>query len=171
MKSFSFEEPVFSMWASFYTKCTIDEFMEEVDFSDDCDVSSSTASWLTITEKGRNPAIWIRDIHDLPTVVHEITHAVRFIGETIWIKLSGETDEFYAYYTDFLFRCYQEWVLGFNWKIGVKFSSNSQRFALSFSEEQIAKTNAIKTLIPDDNDTSPSKKPKRPRNSKADTKV
>lgn len=136
MKQFYFKDPVFWMWAQFFTECEADDMIEKTEYDIDSDVSSWTI-WLTIHEKGLPPAIWVKDKNDLATVVHEINHAVLYISEYLGMKLSIETTEFFAYYSDFLFRCYQEWVLGIKWKIGLYAIQSNESYHISLTEEVI----------------------------------
>ena len=137
MKQFFFKDPVFWMGCQFFTDCEADDMIEKTEYDIDNEVSSWTV-WLTIHEKWFPPAVWIKDKEDLATVVHEISHAVLYISEYLWMKLSPETTEFFAYYSDFLFRCYQEWVLWIKWKIWVHVIQNNESYDVTFTEEAIA---------------------------------
>lgn len=167
MKQFYFQEPVFGMWVKFFTECDVEDMMEAIDYDADSE-SSSWAIWLTIHEKWLPPAVWIKDKLDLPTVVHEISHAVHYIAESLWMKLTSETTEFFAYYSDFLFRCYQEWVLWFSWKIWVKFTQWEKMFVLSFTESEITRADApLESFTKNDSN----KKTKKSRSTKWNTKL
>lgn len=167
MKQFYFKEPVFGMGVRFFTECEVDEMLELIDYDIDGD-SNSWAIWLTVHEKGSPPAVWIKDRIDYPTVVHEISHATHYIASALGMKLTDDTTEFFAYYQDFLFRCYMEWVVWFSWKIGVSFSQWERMFALSFTESDINRADSlIDKITPNGNN----KKQKKSRTSKWNTKL
>ena len=142
MKQFHFVEPVLRMGISFFWDCNSDEFLDYCEDIDDKQINTEkdelieSAIWLTVTEAWLIPAIWLANIDDAPVVVHEAVHAVHSIMKYKWIKLSNETEEIFAYYQEFIYNCYLEWVLWQEGKINVKFWIDDARYKLAFTREK-----------------------------------
>lgn len=47
--------------------------------------------------------IWVKDITDIPCIVHELMHFIYRVLERKWFTLNNETDELYAYLFEFYF--------------------------------------------------------------------
>jgi len=135
MKSFYFHEPILNMGIVYYWDCESDEFLESTELDDVETWAHTNSVGLTVTENGQYPKVWLKDINNKSVVVHEIVHAVRHIMDSTWIKLSKETEEIFAYYQEFLFNCYLEWVLGEGNKIWVKYWFGSEIYSLSFTKK------------------------------------
>lgn len=137
MKKFLFHEPVLHLWIRYIWDCSVQEFIEYLDKEVWVTLSSShdNSVWLTVSCEWQYPFIWLKNKYDMSVVVHEILHAVRAITEATWLKLSSETEEIFAYYQEFLFNCYLEWVLWKKWKIDVRYWVNNELYSLVFTEK------------------------------------
>lgn len=57
--------------------------------------------------------IWVKDHKDIPTLVHEITHAVRASLEHLGITHTADSCETFAYYSEWLV---EQWLDNKKWK-------------------------------------------------------
>lgn len=136
MKIFNITEPIFNMGVRFFWDCTVDEFFNYHEMSEEI-IKHVNSKGITLSVAGRIPDIWILDEKDEWVVVHEIVHATRSILEGVWVVYWWEEEETYAYYQEFLYNCYLEWVRKKNGKIGMKFGYDWESYSLSFTENSV----------------------------------
>jgi len=99
-------EPVFETSINFITGCSEKTFDRRWNTNNSTSDERNTVG-KTLTSSGEDVWIWVHKKDDVETLVHELSHAIRFLlQEEKEIMLSKETDEVYAYLLSFYMRRY-----------------------------------------------------------------
>ncbi len=90
-------EPVFDTSINFITGCSEKVFDRRWN-TNNSDSDERGTVGKTLTGAGEDVWIWIHRKDDIETLVHELSHAIRFLlQDEKEIMFSRETDEVYAY--------------------------------------------------------------------------
>lgn len=100
---------IYNAHVLFYTECTQEEFIDHINKKYNILIEDDYSDCLGITMQANTEErtyyiIWVRNLNDTQTLVHEVLHLTYKILDDRGVVLSNDNNEAVAYYLSFWFK-------------------------------------------------------------------